>query len=177
MSPSGAVGTAAREAPGKGMPPPPPEVWLEPRFTRECPGRAPGPRRRSRGSLPLRNRGQWERDAAEGRAAPVTQWACGECAGAALGAARGGGRKARGPLRAAPLPAHVFGTGSRRSPPAAQECACAAFVSAGAHGHLPERGAAREPCWARRAWGLCTADCQNCIFERDSVKTLEPGDP
>lgn len=106
----------------------------------------------------------------------VTQWACGECAGAALGTARGGGRKARGPLRAAPLPAHVLGTGSRRSPPAAQECACAAFVSAGADGHLPARGAALEPCWARRARRVCTADRQYCILERDSVETLELGD-
>lgn len=80
------------------------------------------------------------------------------------------------PFRATPLPAHVLGTGSRRSPPAAQECACAAFVSAGADGHLPARGAALEPCWARRARRVCTADRQYCILERHSVETLELGD-
>lgn len=81
-------------------------------------------------------------------------------------------RGKEGPRRA-PLPAHVLGTGSRRSPPAARECARAAFVSAGADGHLPAHGAAWEPCWAR---GVCTAHCRYCGLEEDSVESLELGD-
>lgn len=104
---------------------PPPEVWLEPRLTRECPGRAPGPRRRCRRSPPLRSEANGSGTARRAGPRPSPNGHVGNAL-APRSAPPGAGREGPGPAPAAPLPAHVFGTGS---PPAALECARAPLLA------------------------------------------------